>query len=256
MVCFVNTNTLCLQLVSSLYELSKAAAEASSAAVDFYNASLTNNDDATHVFGELADSLKLLTHAANGVQLSAKAIVTDASLASVVADPALLAAVAGEPLTTHTAGEVTAIEKPARKKAEKDPYAPKKPLTVFFAYSAYIREAIREERASKGLPPLSSTEITQVISQKWNDMSEQEKDKWKEAYGLELANYQQLKEKYLEDKKNGLPVNTTIPTHAPVPVPAFLEKTKKRSGEEKKEKKKSKKSKKKNPEDISSSHEF
>lgn len=204
-------------MVSSLYELSKAATEASSAAVDFYNASLTTNEDATHVFTELADSLKLLTHAAHGVHLSAKTIIADNGLAAAVADPALLAAVAGEQLAGSSQ------PKPLKKKVEKDPYAPKKPLTVFFAYSAYIREAIRDDRAMKGLSALSSTEITQEISRKWNEMSDLDKEKWKEAYAVELSAYQQQKEKYLQDKKNGVQMNEII-THAPVPVPAFLEK--------------------------------
>jgi hypothetical protein len=240
--------------VSSLYELSKAATEASSAAVDFYNASLTTNEEATHVFTELADSLKLLTQAANGVHASAKDIGTDAGIAA-VADPALLSVGQVEAITA------AAAVAPKKKKVEKDPYAPKKPLTVFFAYSAYVREAIRDERSSKGLTPLSSTEITQVISQKWNDMSEPEKQKWKEAYAMELASYQQEKEKYLEDKKNGLPVNTTVPTHAPVPVPSYLvgEKSKKRSSDSEKEKEKKKKKKKEKkksllPEEIAAAH--
>lgn len=212
--------------MASLYELSKASADASSAAVDFYNASLAHNDDATLAFAELADSLKLLTRASQGISHTANDITTEAGLVGINADPALLTV--GEPAK--------------KKKVEKDPFAPKKPLTVFFAYSAYVREALRAERQAQGLPALSSTEITQVISLQWNDMSAEEKQKWKEAYAGELQIYQVEKEKYLEDKKNGLPPNN-IPTHAPVPVPAYLEK-KRPSEEKEKEKKKKKKSKK------------
>ncbi|ONH64791.1 High mobility group protein 1 [Cyberlindnera fabianii] len=184
-------------LVSSLYELSKAANDASAATVNFYNASLNTDEDATKIFADLADSLKLLTRASEGVSASAHTIAGDAIL----------------PMFSDITGDVgvpdvvlpsqPASTKPKRAQAEKDPYAPKKPLTMFFAYSSYIRESIRAERAAKGEPPLSSTEVTKAISDRWGSLSDEEKEKWKEAYTKELATYQELKEKYIEDKKNG-----------------------------------------------------
>lgn len=128
-------------------------------------------------------------------------------------------------------------------------------MTVFFAYSAYVRQALREDRLAKGLPALSSTEITQEISKKWNELGEAEKEKWKEAYNEELEQYHVTKERYLEAKRNGEAPIITGPNPAPVPIPAYLLKnshdksnhaSKKRdydSSEKKDKKKKSKKRK-------------
>ncbi|CCH43430.1 High mobility group protein 1 [Wickerhamomyces ciferrii] len=259
----------------TLYELSKAANEASSATVDFYNASLTTEEDSTEVFRQLGDSLRILTSATNGVNDTARLIASNSSidptlsLNSLVLPDQVLPSQATQPQQhqhhqqqlqhqqQQQQSSSTEQEKPAKKKVEKDPNAPKKPLTVFFAYSAYIRQALREERSSKGLPALSSTEITQEISKKWNELGELEKEKWKEAYNEELETYQRVKEKYLEDKRNGIAPIITGPNPAPVPIPSYLlkDKSKKRdhdgSSEKKDKKKKSKKRKSGIPEGVS-----
>lgn len=143
-------------------------------------------------------------------------------------------------------------EKPITKKKKRvtDPNAPKKPLTVFFAYSAYIRQHIRDERAATGLPPLSSTEITQEISKKWKTLPDSEKEKWKKAYHTELEHYQIEKQKYLEAKANGTLGDSKFdsPTHAPVPNP-FGKRSHEDDGEKKKKKKKKTKKEKKSKSD-------
>ena len=126
-------------------------------------------------------------------------------------------------------------------------------MTVFFAYSAYVRQELRDERQRNGLPPLSSTEITQEISKKWKELNDTEKEKWKQAYNIELEHYQVEKQKYLEAKKNGTVTILEGPNHAPIPFPQDLQEdqypshqhTEKRnredestSGEKKKKKKK------------------
>ena len=154
---------------------------------------------------------------------------------------------------------VVAPVKPAKKKVERDPNAPKKPLTVFFAYSAYVRQALRQERQNAGLPPLSSTEITQDISKKWKELSDSEKEKWKKAYNVELESYQREKAKYIEQKKNGtLPVSSGSPTHAPVGIPhglqgsnGYSEKRSREDGGSSEKKKKKKKKEKKEKKDSS-----
>lgn len=110
-----------------------------------------------------------------------------------------------------------------KKRAERDPNAPKKPLTVFFAYSAFVRQELRDSRQRAGLPPLSSTEITQEISKKWKELSDAEKEKWKQAYSVELEHYQLEKQKYLEAKKNGTVPSSEGPSHAPIPIPFSLQ---------------------------------
>jgi hypothetical protein len=219
--------------VSSFYELSKAATEASSATVNFYNASLQTDENFTEIYAKLAESLELLTSASQGISSVAHSVVHDSYIPSIGgAHPAFNGAL------------IDGVK--LKKKVEKDPNAPKKPLTVFFAYSAYSREALKEDREARGLPPLSSTEITQEISKKWNELSDEEKEKWKEAYNKELETYHGVKEKYLEAKKNGEDVTIIGPNPAPVPIPEYLkQKSSKRShdGEKKEKKKKSKKRK-------------
>lgn len=246
-------------LVSSLFELSKAANDASMATIDFYNASLLNsngsNQQALEIFHNLATSLKLLTSAANSVNQTSNQIqhqvnnvnpvntsvpfaldpaLTDISINGSQSFPVLQqlptqtqpAQVQLQSLQhlQHEQQQVPQQQQLPKKKIEKDPNAPKKPLTVFFAYSAYARQVLRDDRLAKGLPSLSSTEITQEISKKWNELPEHEKDLWKQAYDLELKNYQLEKEKYLELKKNGDILVRNGPNMAPIPLPDYLKK--------------------------------
>ncbi|KAH3681158.1 hypothetical protein WICPIJ_007853 [Wickerhamomyces pijperi] len=245
-------------LVSSLFELSKAANDASMATIDFYNASLLNsngsNQQALEIFHNLATSLKLLTSAANSVNQTSNQIqhqvnpvntsvpfaldpaLTDISMNGAQNFPVLQqlptqtqpAQVQLQSLQHLQHEQQQQVPQPQpqmpKKKIERDPNAPKKPLTVFFAYSAYARQVLRDERMSKGLPSLSSTEITQEISKKWNELPDHEKDLWKQAYDLELKNYQLEKGKYLESKKNGDMIIRDGPNMAPIPLPDYLKK--------------------------------
>lgn len=237
--------------------------------MDFYNASLTVEEDPNEVFKQLAESLRILTNASTGVSETARLIAASNSQidpnviqSSLINNNnnSLIPNQNNDHHATTTTSTPLTNEKPAKKKVEKDPNAPKKPLTVFFAYSAYVRQALREERLAKGLPALSSTEITQEISKKWNELGEAEKEKWKEAYNEELEHYHVNKEKYLELKKIGEAPILTGPNPAPVPIPAYLQKnhhdksSKKRDSEssEKKDKKKKSKKRKSNAPDSTS----
>lgn len=191
-------------LVSSLFELSKAANQTASCLVDFYHSIGDDEEERIEAFTILTEALQKLTSSTN--QLNS--ISTE--LTNPIEDEK-------EIPTTDAAAKVV------KKKIPRDPYAPKKPLTVFFAYSAYVRQALRDERQRAGLPPLSSTEITQEISKKWKDLGDSEKDKWKQAYNAELENYQREKQKYLEAKKNGTLTLNEGPNSAPVPLPDYLQ---------------------------------
>ncbi|AMD19018.1 HBR117Wp [Eremothecium sinecaudum] len=191
-------------LVSSLFELSKAANQTASCIVDFYHVIGEDEEEKIEAFTTLTEALQKLTSASNQLH----GVSTELS----------------NPLDDDKDTIPPSPAKPqAKKKQERDPNAPKKPLTVFFAYSAYVRQALREERQRAGLPPLSSTEITQEISKKWKELSDTEKDKWKQAYTSELANYQREKQKYLEAKKNGILPVFDGPSSAPVPIPHYLQ---------------------------------
>ncbi|CCH62390.1 hypothetical protein TBLA_0H01020 [Henningerozyma blattae CBS 6284] len=197
-------------LVSSLFELSKSANQTASNIIDFYNTIDQEEGEKIEAINTLTDSLFRLTDATNHLHLISSDLTNPMDL-DIDTNRSLLS-------TPPSTADKTANGKKAR--VEKDPNAPKKPLTVFFAYSAYIRSKIREERALEGLPPLSPTEITQEISKKWKGLDEKEKSKWKDAYHIELQNYLAEKNKYLEDKKNGtLPLDYSPSAHARVPNP-------------------------------------
>ncbi|QLQ82324.1 hypothetical protein HG537_0H00850 [Torulaspora globosa] len=233
-------------LVSSLFELSRSANQTASSIVDFYNAVGSDEEEKIEAFTTLTESLQKLTSATNQLHGISSELVNpiDDDKDSVISAPV--------------------SKQASKKKVERDPNAPKKPLTVFFAYSAFVRQELRDARQRAGLPPLSSTEITQEISKKWKELSEDEKEKWKQAYNVELVHYQTEKQKYLEAKKNGTLPALEAPSSAPIPVPfdrqheeSYEPRVEKRSHEEpssgtsEKKKKKKKKDKKK---DSSSHH--
>lgn len=221
-----------------MFELSKAANQTASCLVDFYHSIGEDEEERIEAFAILTEALQKLTSSTTQLH----------NLNSELTNP-----VEDEKEITLNAAPV----KPAPKKRERDPNAPKKPLTVFFAYSAYVRQALRDERHRAGLPPLSSTEITQEISKKWKELGDSEKDKWKQAYNAELENYQREKQKYLEAKKNGTLTLQEGPSAAPVPIPEYLQspdefsvplvekRTYEEDGSGEKKKKKKKKDKKK-----------
>lgn len=175
--------------------------------MDFYNAIGNDEEEKIEAFTTLTEALQKLTSATNQLHGISGELVNPAEDEKDVAG--LIAPVEVKP--------------PARKKVERDPNAPKKPLTVFFAYSAFVRQELRDARQRAGLPPLSSTEITQEISKKWKGLSDEEKEKWKQAYNVELGHYQLEKQKYLEAKKNGTLPLIMGPNHAPVPIPFSLQ---------------------------------
>lgn len=189
-------------LVASLFELSRCANQTASSIVDFYNATGSDEEEKIEAFTTLTEALQRLTSSTNTLHGISSELVNPAEDDK---EPVLPAPVASKPA--------------AKKKAERDPYAPKKPLTVFFAYSAFVRQELRDARQRAGLPPLSSTEITQEISKKWKELSDEEKEKWKQAYNVELVHYQSEKQKYLEAKKNGTLPASEGPMTAAIPIP-------------------------------------
>jgi transcriptional regulator HMO1 len=59
-----------------------------------------------------------------------------------------------------------------RVKKEKDPNAPKRPLTAFFLYSTYARPLVKSDLGDKSAP----VDINNEILRRWQNMSEAEKN--------------------------------------------------------------------------------
>lgn len=87
------------------------------------------------------------------------------------------------------------------------PAPPKKPLTAFFIYKGDIYETIKKEN-----PDLKMTELTKIISEKWNSIDAATKSKYekkneeaKEKYEKELkayvAKYGEIEKKKRKSKK-------------------------------------------------------
>ncbi|CCH57917.1 hypothetical protein TBLA_0A01170 [Henningerozyma blattae CBS 6284] len=177
-------------LVASLFELSKSANQTASSIVDFYNSVGDDEEEKLEAFTTLTESLQTLTSATSNINEIGMDLIHGTSNDALKDE------------TNDASSPSSSNAHSKKKRAEKDPNAPKKPLTVFFAYSAFARQQLRADRENEGLPPLSSTEITQEISKKWKVLDEEEKDKWRAAYNVELEHYQMEKQKYLESKKN------------------------------------------------------
>ncbi|XP_057511053.1 high mobility group B protein 6-like [Actinidia eriantha] len=81
--------------------------------------------------------------------------------------------------------------KEGKKKKNADPNKPKKPASSFLLFSKEIRKNIMEER-----PEINNSALNALISVKWKEMSEVEKQKWNvraaeamEAYKKQLEEY-------------------------------------------------------------------
>ncbi|KAL7664460.1 HMG box domain-containing protein [[Candida] zeylanoides] len=175
-------------LVASLFELSKAAQDAAAATVDFYKSATTEEALAASLqnVSEASDAVTAaVTQVSPSVKRPAKALKAESTIGSAAEN-----------------GTVEAPEKKKRKKVEKDPNAPKKPLTMYFAYSFFHRDKIREERKKNDLPPLSATEVTEIVKKQWESISDDEKTKWQQKYQDELKDYQLKKEAYHSAKSS------------------------------------------------------
>lgn len=168
-------------LVASLFELSKAALDAATATVNFYKAN--DSDD------------KVAINSLNNLAQTINALIPD--------------------VTGKIDGKIVDKKPEKKKKAEKDPNAPKKPLTMYFAYSFHIRDQIRDERKAKGLPPLSAIEMNSHVKDRWSQLGDDEKSKWQKKYQDELKEYNVQKEAY-QAKLEGNKANIAQPKLAEV----------------------------------------
>ena len=78
-----------------------------------------------------------------------------------------------------------------KKKAKKDPNAPKRNMSAYFLYSMYARPQVKKDS-----PEASFGEIARLISEQFKKLSDKERKKWdkkaaedKERYQKEMAAY-------------------------------------------------------------------
>ncbi|CAD8047748.1 unnamed protein product [Paramecium primaurelia] len=88
----------------------------------------------------------------------------------------------------------------SEQKKERDPNAPKRPLTAFFLFSQKYREKVLERN-----PEVKLTQISQMAGQKWNSMSEEEKQPYIDQYNEAKSKYENDIKDY--NNKNGIIMN-------------------------------------------------
>ncbi|RCK58947.1 Transcriptional regulator HMO1 [Candida viswanathii] len=148
-------------LVASLFSLSKAANDAANAAVEFYKVATNGSDDVSaEQLKSISDALKTATDLTSG--------------------------------TLKTEG----TEHKRKRKQEKDPNAPKKPLTMFFQFSYDLRKQIGVERKKKDLPSLSAIDMNSMIKERWDNITPEEKAAYKKRYDDAMIVYNGEKKKY------------------------------------------------------------
>ena len=187
-------------LVSALFELSKAAQDAASATVNFYKVAHDSSND---------ESLTALASAINSVAPALELVNSEVSKESEAKTEE------GEkPKGKKAARDGAAAPEKKKRKVEKDPNAPKKPL--------HTRKTIREERKKNNEPPLSAVEMNELVKERWNSISAEEKSQWQKKYQNELKEYQKAKEAYqgkLEAEKAAEVNSSAVPAEKPARSP-------------------------------------
>ncbi|KAF3167681.1 hypothetical protein TWF225_007855 [Orbilia oligospora] len=140
----------------------------------------------------------------------------------------------------------------------KDPNAPKKPLTAYFAFAKAARQEVVQE-----LSGASNKEITEELATRWANMKENgEQQPFRDQYVIEMQKYNKLIAAY-KAKLSGQPLPEEIPEEAepeeeeeeeaaPPPKPVTPKSTKGRKEKGESSKKKSKEKEKATPKEKSS----
>lgn len=86
--------------------------------------------------------------------------------------------------------------KAPKSKAPKDPNAPKKPLTAYFAWMNQNRSRIKEEN-----PGSSLGEIAKIAGKEWKEVDDEQKSELEATYKEEMEEYREKMKDYVPDKK-------------------------------------------------------
>lgn len=173
------------QVIAATKTLELAAQNASWAIKDFHSEFATIIGKLQNLSDEQIEALKSLNLAA----LPEKGVFLDSN------NPLFGGRPAEEELTPT-----------GRKKRKRviDPLMPKKPMTVFLAFSTEQRAVIRAEREKRGLPPLINVDMANEVARLWGLLPEAAKEPYKVRYQEMLAQYHLRKERYLATKNPAL----------------------------------------------------
>mmetsp|Transcript_23517 Transcript_23517/g.35573 ORF Transcript_23517/g.35573 Transcript_23517/m.35573 type:complete len:421 (+) Transcript_23517:88-1350(+) len=92
---------------------------------------------------------------------------------------------------------------PAKKLSQKDPAAPKRPMSAFLAFSHSKRASVKSQNAT-----MNNAEISRVLAQMWKDASSDDKKEYidkeyglRQTYLTEIAIWREKTEKELSDQR-------------------------------------------------------
>lgn len=78
-----------------------------------------------------------------------------------------------------------------RKKAKKDPNAPKRNMSAYFLFSVHIRPTVKEEN-----PEAAFGDIARIISAQYKALKPEERQKWDDKAAADKERYQREMEAY------------------------------------------------------------
>lgn len=168
-------------LVAALFELSKSANEAADATVSFYRLAGFEAGEAAGL--ALANLSETIANGAAGFSLGSNGADVTLSQAS-------------QPLEDGADSAKT-----RKKRARKDPLAPKKPLTTYLRYNLQVRDEIKKERSDAEQPPIPAIELNKIIAERWGSLGESEKNKLQSAYDADFEVYKKELESYKAKEK-------------------------------------------------------
>ncbi|KAF2868671.1 hypothetical protein BDV95DRAFT_578990 [Massariosphaeria phaeospora] len=152
---------------------------------------------------QLPPNIAATAHAALEAATNATQTVSQAvTVSAPAATPAPSATAAAAAATAAGAGAPPEKKKRKRndKKKERDPNAPKRPLTAAFLYAQQARPYIKHDLEAQLGPDdkLEPNAVNLEVNKRWNEMAEEGKEKWRvsyresmEKFKVEWAAYQQ-----------------------------------------------------------------
>ncbi|KAF2858104.1 hypothetical protein K470DRAFT_266336 [Piedraia hortae CBS 480.64] len=94
--------------------------------------------------------------------------------------------------------------KQKRKYKQRDPNAPKRPLTAYFRYLQEMRGPLAIElAAAAGGTPQKPGDLSKVATERWNKLSKEEQQPYRDAYQRALKDYEREVQKYKSKTDDG-----------------------------------------------------
>jgi len=119
-------------------------------------------------------------------------------------------------MTVVNGKPVKRSRKGKKEKKIRDPNEPKRPLTAFFVFNKHAKPQITQD-----LPGATKGEVSKEITERWNSMTLEEKQPYRDLYQAAMIDYREEMEKYKANKAlEGSNDEGAAAAEAPAPTPA------------------------------------